>query len=59
MPILKSKTGSGWQVVDNDGKPMSRDTLTYKEAQKKEAELSEDKPLELWVRERGLLKKKP
>lgn len=55
MPILK--TSAGWQVVDNDGKPMSKEDLTRAEAEKQEKELAERHPLRLWIREHGLLRK--
>lgn len=55
MPIIRTK--AGFQVVSADGNTkLSLDNLTREQAEKREEELRERRPLLTWARERGVLK---
>ncbi len=55
MPLIKTK--SGWQVISADGQEkLSLDNLTREQAEKREKELRERRPLLTWARDKGILK---
>ena len=50
---MLKKTKDGWQVVSEDGKPLSQADLSHREAEVRLAEVEKMKRISAWIKSKG------
>ena len=50
---MLKKTKDGWQVVSEDGKPLSQADLSHREAEARLAEVEKMKRISAWIKSKG------